>query len=94
MRSDKQVRHEDFLFERLKDDQYAIDYLNACFENEDQVVFLCAICDVIKARNINMNQIAQDAQLIKVLSDKSDLSLKSLRLLIKSMGFRLQIIST
>lgn len=82
------------LLKRLADPDYAVGYLNAALEDEDQRVFLLALRDVAEARGLS--QVARDAQLnrenlYRMLSLNGNPQLSSLTALLRSIGLRLAI---
>jgi probable addiction module antidote protein len=82
------------LLKRLIDPDYAIGYLNAALEDEDQRVFLLALRDVAEARGLS--QVARGAQLnrenlYRMLSPNGNPQLSSLTALLRSIGLRLAI---
>ena len=84
--------HEDLLF-RLKDPEYAVGYLNACLEDEDDGAFLLAIRDVAQVHG-GLSQLARKAHLnrehlFRMLSKTGNPRLHSLRQLLEALGFRL-----
>ena len=86
--------HED-LIERLKDSEYAVEYLKAALEENDMPkVFLVALKNVAEARGIS--QLARDAHLnranlYKALSKKGNPELGSLYAILNALGLKLSI---
>jgi len=83
--------HEDLL-KRLADPKYAMEYLNACLEDEDEGVFLLALHDVAQAYG-GLAQLAEKAKLNRVhlynmLSKKGNPRLHSLWQIAGAMGFK------
>lgn len=82
-----------YLIKRLKDPQYAIGYLNACLEYEDEETFLLALHDVavaqggirILAKKSGLNR----EHLFRMLSKKGNPRLESLRQLADALGLRI-----
>lgn len=84
--------HEDLLH-RLKDPKYAVGYLNACLEDEDEGAFLLAVRDVAQVHG-GLRQLAKKAglnreHLFRMLSKSGNPRLHSLRQLIDALGFKL-----
>jgi probable addiction module antidote protein len=82
------------LLEDLADPEFAIKYLNAALEDEDQRVFLLALRDLAEARG--MSQVAREAQLnrenlYRMLSPNGNPQLSSLTALLRGIGLRLAI---
>lgn len=92
--SDAAVDYKVGLLRRLIDPDYAIGYLNAALEDEDQGVFLLALRDVAEARGVSL--VARAAQLnrenlYRMLSPNGNPQLSSLTALLRSMSLRLAI---
>ncbi len=92
--SEPAVDYKIGLLKRLTDPDYAVGYLNAALEDEDQRVFLLALRDVAEARGLS--QVARDAQLnrenlYRMLSQNGNPQLSSLTALLRSIGLRLAI---
>jgi DNA-binding phage protein len=54
------VSYHDDLLRRLKDPKYAVGYLNACLEDEDEGAFLLAVRDVAQVHG-GLRQLAKQA---------------------------------
>jgi len=83
------------LLARLRDPEYAAEYLNAVLEENDQAAFLLALRDVADARG-NLSELARESSLnreslYKMLSERGNPSLSSLHALLKSLGLHLQV---
>jgi probable addiction module antidote protein len=92
--SEPEVDYKIGLLKRLADPEYAVGYLNAALDDEDQRVFLLALHDVAEARGLS--QVARDAQLnrenlYRMLSPTGNPQLSSLTALLRSMSLRLAI---
>lgn len=92
--SEPAVDYKSGLLTRLTDPKYAVGYLNAALEDEDQRIFLLALRDVAEARGLS--QLARDAQLnrenlYRMLSSNGNPQLSSLTALLRSIGLRLAI---
>lgn len=84
--------HEDLLH-RLKNPKYAVGYLNACLEDEDEGAFLLAVRDVAQVHG-GLRQLAKKAglnreHLFRMLSKSGNPRLHNLRQLIDALGFKL-----
>ncbi|MBI3553815.1 MAG: putative addiction module antidote protein [Elusimicrobia bacterium] len=87
------ITREESLYPRLKDREYALGYLNACWEDGDDGVFLLAVYDVAKA-NGGLRQLAKKTglnreHLFRMLSEGGNPTLSSLRQLVRALGFKL-----
>ena len=92
--SEPAVDYKIGLLKRLTDPDYAVGYLNAALEDEEQQVFLLALRDVAESRGLS--QVARDAQLnrenlYRMLSMNGNPQLSSLTALLRSIGLRLAI---
>lgn len=89
--------YDAFIREQLKDKTHAMAYLNAALEEEeDLAVFLLALRRVIEAQDLKMSNVAKQSglnreNLYKMLSDKGNPELKSVKALLASLGFKIQI---
>ena len=86
---------EDYLIPKLKNSQYAADYLNDTLENGDIHTFLLALQNVVKAQG-GIATIAEKAHmsrssLYKTLSEKGNPYLKGTKDILSAMGLRLMI---
>jgi len=87
------VSYQDDLLRRLKNPKYAVGYLNACLEEEDEGAFLLAVRDVAQVHG-GLRQLAKKAglnreHLFRMLSKSGNPRLHSLKQLIEALGFRL-----
>lgn len=93
----KKRNYEDDLLDRLKDSNYAIDYLNAVLEDPSadlQQRFLIALRDVAKAHGISkmaQNSSLNRESLYKLLSENGNPELKSLFSILDSLELGIQI---
>jgi probable addiction module antidote protein len=83
------------LLESLKDPDAAVQYLNACLEDEDARVFLLALRDVADARG-GIRALSRDAHLnreslYRMLSTTGNPSLDSLAAVLSACGLRLAV---
>ena len=87
------IGYHDDLLKRLKDETYAVGYLNACLKEGDEGAFLLAVRDVAQAHG-GLAQIAKKAglnreHLFRMLSKTGNPRLHSLRQLVEALGYRL-----
>ena len=87
---------QDYLLEKLKDQELALNYLNEALIDEDQRVFLLALKNVLEAQDGDMTSVAEYAKisrqnLYRILSDKGNPKLTSIRSLLNVMGLELAI---
>ena len=91
--------YEETLLERLRDREYAVEYLNAVLA-EDGVDptgdFLTALRLVAKAQGLTITQLAQDAELgrqalYRSLSKQGNPELETLTRVLRELGFRLAV---
>jgi probable addiction module antidote protein len=90
-------KYEDNLSVRLKDQEYAVEYLNAVLEDagdDQQERFLVALKDVAKAHGVasiaQESNVAREA-LYRVLSDKGNPELATLLSVLSALGLKLRI---
>lgn len=90
-------KYEDDLSARLKDQEYAVEYLNAVLEDagdDQQERFLVALKDVAKAHGVTSvahdSNVAREA-LYRVLSDKGNPELATLLSVLSALGLKLRI---
>lgn len=84
------------LLERLKDSQFAVDYLTEVLQNESQEAFLIALRHVIDARQENISELADEVGitrqgLYKTLSEDGNPRLSTLSQILKSLGMTIKI---
>ncbi len=82
------------LKEALADPEEAAAYLNAALEEGEQEIFLMALRDVAEARGFT--RLARETSLnrenmYRILSEKGNPQLSSLRILLDSLGLRLAV---
>lgn len=91
----KSVSYDEGLMERLKDRDYATEYLQACFEETDMpAVFLSALNNVARAYGIA--KLAKKTKLnrttlYRILSESGNPGIRTLEMLLDAMGFKLSI---
>ena len=90
--------YRESLLKSLKDPEQAVQYLNACLEDEDARVFLLALRDVAEAHG-GMRTLSRAAHLnreslYRMLSNSGNPSLDSLSAVLNACGLRLAVQST
>jgi len=89
------IPYHDDLLRRLKNPQYAANYLNACLQDEEEGVFLLALRDVAQVhggiRCLSSKSGLNREHLFKMLSKKGNPRLNNLRQLLDVFGFRLNL---
>ncbi len=89
------VDYHDDLLRRLKNRRYAVGYLNACLQDDDDGVFLLALRDVAQVhgglRSIAGKTHLNREHLFRMLSKRGNPRLHSLRQLIGTFGFKLTL---
>ena len=91
--------YEETLLERLRDREYAVEYLNAVLaeDAEDPTGdFLAALRLVAKAQGLTITQLAQDAELgrqalYRSLSKQGNPELETLTRVLRELGLRLAV---
>jgi DNA-binding phage protein len=48
------IKHNDWLFEQLKDAEFAAEFLNATSEDDDPTTYLTALRKVVEARGLQV----------------------------------------
>ena len=89
------VDYKTDLLNRLKNPRYAEGYLNVTLEDEDRGVFLLALSDVVEAYG-GMSKVARAAKITRehiyrMLSEKGNPELKTLKNLLNALGLKLAI---
>ncbi len=92
--TEKSASYETGLRELLADPKEAAAYLNAALKDGSQEVFLLALRDVVAARGLA--RVARDTSLnrenmYRILSEKGNPQLSSLKALLHSLGLRLAV---
>lgn len=93
----KMKKYEDDLFERLKDQDYAVEYLNAVLEDagdDQQERFLMALKDIAKAHgvaNVASESAVTREALYRILSDKGNPELATLLSVLSALGLKIRI---
>ena len=88
--------YKTMLLSRLKDSEYAVDYLTEVLQNETQEAFLIALKHVIEAREETVAELAEEIGvtrqgLYKMLSEDGNPRLSTLSQLLKSLGMNMKI---
>lgn len=88
--------YKPMLLERLKDPQYAVDYLTEVLQHETQEAFLIALRHVIDAREESVADLAEEIGvtrqgLYKMLSEEGNPRLSTLSQLLQSLGMKINI---
>lgn len=90
--------YRESLVESLKDPEAAVQYLNACLEDDDARVFLLALRDVAEAhggmRTLSRGAHLNRESLYRMLSKSGNPSLDSLSAVLNACGLRLAVQST
>lgn len=89
------VKHDDWLFEQLKDGEFAAQYLNAASEDDDPKTYLTALRKVVEARG-GMAYIAEKAHLsretlYRTLSSRGNPTIRTLNAVLKATGLRFEV---
>lgn len=87
------ISYHDDLLRRLKDPKYAVGYLNACLDDEDEGAFLLAVRDVAQVHG-GLRQLSKKAglnreHLFRMLSKSGNPRLHSLKQLVEALGYKL-----
>ncbi|MEY4211697.1 MAG: hypothetical protein RLZ92_2078 [Pseudomonadota bacterium] len=88
-------KHDDWLFEQLKDAEFAADFLNAASEDDDPATYLSALRKVVDARG-GMANIAEQTKLsretlYRTLSRKGNPTIKTLFSILKATGLKIAV---
>lgn len=93
----KSVSYEEGLMQRLKDPEYACEYLMACLESKEgdaKELFLLALRDVAKAHRFQTvagkTGLGRES-LYKAISEKGDPKLSTLVVVLQAMGLKFSI---
>lgn len=88
--------YHQYLHKKLKNPAYAIGYLNECFNDEDDRVFLLGLRHVAKAhggiKKLAVKSGMNREHLFRMLSKKGNPRLESLRAIAHAFGWRLAFI--
>ena len=88
-------KHNDWLFEQLKDAEFAADFLNAASEDDDPATYLSALRKVVDARS-GMATIAEKTELsretlYRTLSKRGNPTIKTLVRILKATGLKIEV---
>ncbi|MEI6542271.1 MAG: addiction module antidote protein [Methylococcales bacterium] len=88
-------KHNDWLFEQLKDAEFAADFLNAASEDDDPATYLSALRKVVDARG-GMATIAEKTELsretlYRTLSKRGNPTIKTLTRILKATGLKIEV---
>ena len=86
------MKHDDWLFEQLKDAQFAAEFINAASEDDDPKTYLMALRKVVEARG-GMASIAEKAHLsretlYRTLSSRGNPTIRTLNAVLKATGLK------
>ena len=86
------AKHDDWLFEQLKDAAFAAEFINAASEDDDPKAYLTALRKVVEARG-GLALIAERAQvsretLYRTLSSRGNPTVKTLTAVLKATGLK------
>lgn len=86
------LKHEDWLFEQLKNAEFAAEYLNAANEDDDPQTYLAALRKVVEARG-GMTSIAERAHLsretlYRTLSARGNPTIRTLNAVLRATGLK------
>ena len=86
------MKHDDWLFEQLKDAQFAAEFINAASEDDDPKTYLTALRKVVEARG-GMASIAEKAHLsretlYRTLSSRGNPTIRTLNAVLKATGLK------
>ena len=92
------VKHNEWLFEQLRDAEFAAEYLNAANEDDDPATYLAALRKVAEAR-CGMTALAAQTQLsretlYRTLSAKGNPTIKTLMAVLKATGLKFSVAPT
>jgi len=93
---DKTIDYKDYLKQSLEDPEEAAEYLNAALEEGDLSLFTLALKDVVNALGGGVGATAKKSHLnreslYRMLSDRGNPRLKSLRSVMGSLGLEVHI---
>lgn len=91
----KTVNHDDWLLEKLKDAEFAAEFLNAASEDDDPKTYLSALRLVVEARG-GIKQVAQKTKLSKEslyrsLSARGNPTIKTLYAVLSATGLKMAV---
>ena len=89
------IQHDDWLYQKLQDAEFAAEYLNAASEDDDPKTYLTALRKVAEARG-GMAHVAQSAgvsreTLYRMLSAHGNPTIKTLSVVLKATGLKIAV---
>lgn len=89
--------YSDYLFEELKDVEFAAEYLNAALEENNEQAFLIAVRNIAGAHGIAMGELAKKTRinrvnLYKMLSKEGNPLLVNIKAILDALGFKIAIV--
>ena len=93
----KATPYDELMAQRLQDKALAIAYLNESLQDEDDLtMFLVALRRVVDAQGVRMTELSKRSgitreSLYKMLSDKGNPELASIKSVLDALGYRLSI---
>lgn len=86
------IKHDAWLFEQLKDAEFAAEFLNAACDDDDPKTYLTALRKVVEARG-GMATIAEQSHLsretlYRTLSARGNPTIKTLSAVLKATGLK------
>jgi probable addiction module antidote protein len=89
------IQHDDWLYQKLQDAEFAAEYLNAASEDDDPKTCLAALRKVAEARG-GMAHVAQIAgvsrqTLYRMLSTRGNPTFKTLSVVLKATGLKIAV---
>ena len=93
----RSVNHDEWIRERLKDSDFAAEYLNAAADEDDSRIYLTALRQVVEARG-GIKEIAEKTQLSKetlyrTLSSRGNPTIKTLSAVLRAAGLKMAVTS-
>ena len=87
--------HDVWLFEQLKDSEFAAEFLNAASEDDDPATYLLALRKVVDARG-GMTVVAEKTSLsretlYRTLSRRGNPTIKTLSTILKATGLKIAV---
>lgn len=91
--------YSDYLFEELKNVEFATEYLNSALEENNEQSFLIAVRNIAQAHGIAMGGLAKKTRinrvnLYKMLSKKGNPLLVNVKAILGALGFKIAIVCT
>lgn len=91
----RSVNHDEWIKEKLKDPDFAAEYLNAAADEDDSRIYLTALRQVVEARG-GIKEIAEKTQLSKetlyrTLSSRGNPTIKTLSAVLRAAGLKMAV---